>query len=138
MTNTQTYAFLALIIMAFALLWIGYLFGRRDGKEKGIAIGQAQERDAKSSYVEALRNRLELTEHEYTKLNKIYRLTASKGPLGADERQTLIDIAEKLQLSADTFQALGSKGQADKALMLRHKALRLADLIQPAQLERAA
>lgn len=138
MTNTQSYAFFALIIMAFGLVWIGYLFGRRDGKEKGIAIGQTQERDAKSSYVETLRDRLELTEHEYTKLNKTYRQTVAKAPLGADERQTLIDIAEKLQLAADTFQALGSKGQSDKALMLRHKALGLADLIQAAQLERAA
>jgi len=138
MTNTQSYALLALIIMAFALVWISYLFGRRDGIEKGIAIGQALERDAKCSSFEALRKKLELTEYEYKKLTKIYWLTVSNTPLGADERQTLVEIAEKLQLSADTFQALGSKGQSDKALMLRHKALRLADLIQPTQLERAA
>jgi hypothetical protein len=138
MTNTQSYALLALIIMAFALVWIGYLSGRRDGNAKGIAIGQARERNAKSSSFEALRKKLELTEHEYTRLNKIYWLTVSKAPLGADERQSLIEIAEKLQLSADTFQALGSKGQSDKALMLRHKALRMADMLQPVQLERAA
>ena len=54
------------------------------------------------------------------------------------DRQTLLAIAEKLQLAADTFRAVRSESQATQALALREKALSMATLMDPFHQEDAA
>ena len=45
------------------------------------------------------------------------------------DRYTLLAIAEKLKLAADTFRAVRSESQATQALALRDKALNMAALM---------
>jgi hypothetical protein len=64
-------------------------------------------------------------------------LAASK--LGEQERQTLLAIAEKLRIAAETFSAFrtGKKLERD-SLALRDQALSMAALLEPATQEDAA
>ena len=58
--------------------------------------------------------------------------------LQPQDRLTLLAIAEKLKLAADTFRAVRSESQATQALALRDKALSMAALMDPFTLEDAA
>jgi 3-methyladenine DNA glycosylase AlkD len=58
--------------------------------------------------------------------------------LQPQDRLTLVAIAEKLKLAADTFRAVRSEIQATQALALRDKALSMAALMDPFALEEAA
>ncbi|MGG5238837.1 hypothetical protein ACQZ2F_04710 [Pseudomonas lurida] len=54
------------------------------------------------------------------------------------DRYTLLAIAEKLKLAADTFRAVKSESQATQALALRDKALDMAALMDSLELKEDA
>ena len=138
MTTMQTYILCSLILMAFLLYYLGYHFGSKDGRNTGLAIGRKLGRDGAQIKVRELEKTLYDSYRQYGRLEHQFRLAAANANLGAEAHQTLMDIADKLQLSSETFSALNSKSQAEKTLKLRDEALALAELIQPEAQERAA
>lgn len=138
MTNMQTIALLTLIILAALLYCLGYYFGTKDGRNNGLAVGRKLGRDGAQVRIRELETMLDDSVRQYGLLDHQFRLAHANAKLGADAQQTLQEIATKLQLSSATFGAMNSKSQAEQTLKLRDKALALAELIQPADQERAA
>jgi hypothetical protein len=138
MTNMQTFALLSLILMAALLYYLGYHFGSKDGRSKGLAQGRKLGRDGAQIKMFNLEHQLEEAWRKYDQLVQQSRLAHANAKLGAEARETLLEIASKLQLSSATFGAINAKPHAEQALKLRDKALALAELIQPEAQERAA
>jgi hypothetical protein len=139
MTAIQICALIGLIIGAALLYWTGYRGGLIDGRIEGIDEGKAIQQSDNS---EAIRN-LELSLHqvraERMQLHTRYERALAASKLGDQERQTLLAIAEKLRIAAETFSAFrtGKKLERD-SLALRKQALAMAALLEPATQEDAA
>lgn len=138
MTHIQTIALLSLMLSAALLYYLGYYFGRKDGRETGLAIGRKRGRESAQIRVRELEQNLHDAYRQYGRLERQFRLANANAKLGAAERQTLLQIAGKLQVSAATFGAINAKVHSEQTLQLRAKALALAELVQPVEQERAA
>lgn len=137
MTTTEIIVLIGLILMA-AFFQTGYYYGRKEGRTDGMAAGRKLGRDGAQQRVQQLQDDLDATRREYARLDSQCRLAQANAKLGADERQTLLQIAGKLQVSAATFGAINAKAHQQQTLQLRDKTLALAELVQPQALERAA
>nr|WP_259674742.1 hypothetical protein [Pseudomonas fluorescens] len=137
MTAIQICALIILIVLVGLTYWAGYRGGLIDGRLAGIDEGKDIQQSDNSEEIQNLKHSLSQAINHRRKLYFCYEraLTASK--LGEPARQTLLDIAEKLRIAAETFSAFrtGKKLERD-TLALRDQALAMAALLDPAtQLE---
>ena len=129
MTAIQICALISIVIAAGILYWVGYRGGLTDGKndgyEEGYSDGYLLSRDeAPAAYAASIKEMSD--QHMRTEL------LLSREP---QDRHTLLAIAEKLKLAADTFHAVRSESQATQALALREKALNMAALMDRFELK---
>lgn len=132
LTTAQICTLIALFIFIGITYWAGYRGGLIDGREEGYDKGHTAgfcegEQEAELSSSAAL-------ERATGRCKRLQFLL----DLQPKDRLTLLAIAEKLQLAADTFSAVRSESQATQALALREKALSMAALMDPFELEDAA
>ena len=123
LTTVQTYALIALFIFIGVTYWAGYrgglIDGQKEGYDQGHTVGFAEgEQEAVLSGSAAL--------EKATDRCKRLQLLLDLQP---KDRQTLLAIAEKLQLAANTFRAVRSESQATQTLALRKKVLSMTDLM---------
>lgn len=132
MTAIQIYALISIVIALGILYWVGYKGGLTDGRAEGYEDGHAQGfMDGMDQGESASATELEQVTERCRRLQLILDLQPQ-------DRLTLLAIAEKLKLAADTFRAVRSENQATQALALRDKALSMAALMDPFTLEDAA
>ncbi|NVZ60266.1 hypothetical protein HX797_28790 [Pseudomonas edaphica] len=123
MTAIQICVLISLITAAAILYWAGYRGGLTDGKndsyDEGYSNGHALGRnEASAAYAASIK--------EMSDQCMRTELLLSREP---QDRYTLLAIAGKLKLAADTFRAVRSESQANQALALRDKALNMAALM---------
>jgi len=138
MTTQQIYALIILTLLTAAIYWTGYRFGKIDGRADGEEYGKNTERYDNAGRIRALRDLLDHEKRKHRELFQHYLRAVANCTFGEKDRQTLLSIAEKLKLAADTFRAMSSKNQAQQALELREEALSMAALLEPITPERAA
>ena len=123
MTAIQICVLISLITAAAILYWAGYRGGLTDGKNDGYDEGHSDgyvlgRDEASAAYAASIK--------EISDQCLRTELLLSREP---QDRYTLLAIAEKLKLAADTFRAVRSESQATQALALRDKALNMAALM---------
>ena len=131
LTTIQICALIALSLFIGITYWAGYRGGLMDGQKEGYDQGHTEgflegEQDA-----EAITDELEQATDRCKRLQFLLDLQPK-------DQLTLLAIAEKLQLAADTFRAVRSESQATQTLALREKALSMAALMDPFHQEDAA
>ena len=139
MTAIQICALIGLIIGASLLYWNGYRGGLIDGRIEGIDEGKAIQQSDNSEVIRNLELSLHQVRAERLQLHTHYERALAASKLGVQEHQTLLAIAEKLRIAAETFSAFrtGKKLERD-SLVLRDQALAMAALLEPAMQEDAA
>ncbi|MED7670307.1 hypothetical protein GXB78_24175 [Pseudomonas moraviensis subsp. stanleyae] len=139
MTAIQICALIGLIIGAALLYWIGYRGGLIDGRIEGIDEGKAIQQSDNSEAIRSLELSLNQVHAERLQLYARYERALAASKLGEQEHQTLLAIADKLRIAAETFSAFrtGKKLERD-SLALRDQALSIAALLVPATQEVAA
>lgn len=139
MTEIQIYALIGFIIAVGLLFWFGYKLGRSDGLAAGISEGQSIERADSTERLHELNLRLEQAQQHHQQLWDHYTRALAASKLGEPDRQTLLDIAEKLRIAAETFSAFPTGKKLEReSLALREQALTMASLLEPAAQEDAA
>lgn len=132
MTAIQICALIALIVLAGLLVWAGYFMGHNDGMSAGMKESNATQRAESAKTIRELKASLDFIKADHARLERFTkRLQEGLAP-GETERQTLLDIAEKLRIAAETFAAFrtGKKLERD-TIELRDKALAMAALTAP-------
>ncbi|AZF53484.1 hypothetical protein C4J85_3000 [Pseudomonas sp. R4-34-07] len=132
MTAIQMYALISIVIALGILYWVGYKGGLTDGRAEGYDDGHAQ------GFMEGMDQGESARSTELEQVTERCRRLQLILDLQPQDRLTLLAIAEKLKLAADTFRAVRSESQATQALALRDKALSMAALVEPFTLEDAA
>lgn len=139
MTEIQIYALIGLIITAGLLFWFGYMVGRSDGKTGGIQGGKDIQCADSAKTIRELEASLLFIRADHKHLAQFCKRLKESQTFGPKERQSLLDIAEKLRIAAETFSAFrtGKKLERD-SLALRDQALAMAALLEPVAQEDAA
>ncbi|VVP32678.1 hypothetical protein [Pseudomonas fluorescens] len=139
MTTIQICALIVLIVLVGLTYWAGYRGGLIDGRIEGIDEGKAIQQSDNSGMIQDLKLSLDQAQAHYKQLYSHYERALAASKLGEPARQTLLEIAEKLRIAAETFSAFrtGKKLERD-SLTLRDKALAMAVLLEPQVLEDAA
>ena len=132
MTSIQICALISIVIALGILYWVGYKGGLTDGRAEGYDDGYAQ------GFMEGTDEGESARATELEQITERCRRLQLILDLQPQDRLTLLAIAEKLKLAADTFRAVGSESQATQALALRDKALSMAALMDPFELGDAA
>lgn len=133
MTAIQICALISIIFAAAILYWVGYRGGLIDGRIEGIDEGKAIQQSDSSGTIRDLELMLEQAQTHHKQLFAHYKRALDASKLGDPARQTLLDIADKLRIAAETFSAFrtGKKLERD-SLALRDQALAMAALLDPA------
>lgn len=133
MTAIQIFALISIIFAAAILYWVGYRGGLIDGRIEGIDEGKAIQQSDSSGAIRDLELSLEQAQTHHKQLFAHYMRALDASKLGEPARKTLLDIAEKLRIAAETFSAFrtGKKLERD-SLALRDQALAMAALLDPA------
>jgi hypothetical protein len=131
LTAYQICALIILFIFIGITYWAGYrgglIDGQKGGYEQGHSAGFAEgELEAESAIAD-----LEQATDRCKRLQFLLDLQPK-------DQQTLLAIAEKLQLAAYTFRAVKSESQATQTLALREKALTIVAQMDEFHLEDAA
>lgn len=132
MTSIQICALISIVIALGILYWVGYKGGITDGRAEGYDDGHAQ------GFMEGMDQGESVGFTEVEQVTERCRRLQLILDLQPQDRLTLLAIAEKLRLAADTFRAVRSDSHATQALALRDKALSMAALMDPFTLEDAA
>ncbi|WP_330213568.1 hypothetical protein [Pseudomonas sp. Z18(2022)] len=132
MTSIQICALISIVIALGILYWVGYKGGLTDGRAEGYDDGHAQ------GFMEGMDQGESASSTELEQVTERCRRLQLILDLQPQDRLTLLAIAEKLKLAADTFRAVRSESQATQALALRDKALSMAALLDPFTQEDAA
>ena len=132
MTAIQICALISIIFAAAILYWVGYRGGLIDGRIEGIDEGKAIQQSDSSGAIRDLELLLEQARTHHKQLFAHYKRALDASKLGEPARQTLLDIADKLRIAAETFSAFrtGKKLERD-SLALRDQALAMAALLDP-------
>jgi len=132
MTAIQICALIALIVLAGLLVWAGYFMGHNDGMSAGMKESDAIQRAESAKTIRELKASLDFIKADHARLARFSKRLQEKLSLGETERQTLLNIAEKLRIAAETFAAFrtGKKLERD-TIELRDKALAMAALLAP-------
>ncbi|RZO08784.1 hypothetical protein EKG40_10905 [Pseudomonas moorei] len=139
MTAIQICALIGLTIGAALLYWIGYRGGLIDGRIEGIDEGKAIQQSDNSEAFRSLEHSLLQVRADRMQLYDHYERALAASKLGEQERQTLLAIAEKLRIAAQTFSAFRTGKKLEReTCALRGQALAIAALLEPAELEGAA
>lgn len=154
MTEIQIYALIALALATGAIYWIAYRSGYSNGREEGYSEGRDVGYDAggcvgyrdginegkaiqSADNSEEIRNLtlyLDQAREQYQQLYTHYERALAASKLGEPDRQTLLDIAEKLRIAAATFNALRTgKVITRETTALRDQALAMAELLKPTE-----
>jgi len=130
MTAIQICALISIIFAAAILYWVGYRGGLIDGRIEGINEGKAIQQSDSSGAIRDLELSLEQAQTHHKQLFAHYNRALDASKLGEPARQTLLDIADKLRIAAETFSAFrtGKKLERD-SLALRDQALAMAALL---------
>jgi hypothetical protein len=139
MTAVQICALIALILFVGLTYWAGYRGGLIDGRFEGIDEGMAIQQSDHSQAIRNLEHSFDQARDHYKQLYSHYERALAASKLGEPERQTLLAIAEKLRIAAETFAAFrtGKKLERD-SITLREQALAMAALLEPTKQEAAA
>ncbi len=139
MTAIQICALISIIFAAAILYWVGYRGGLIDGRIEGIDEGKAIQQSDSQGAIRDLELSLEQAQTHHKQLFAHYKRALDASKLGEPDRQTLLDIAEKLRIAAETFSAFrtGKKLERD-SLTLRDRALAMAAVLDPTALELAS
>ncbi|AOE80000.1 hypothetical protein A7318_15775 [Pseudomonas lurida] len=132
MIAIQICALISIVIATGILYWIGYRGGLTDGEKNGYSEGYSHgyvsgRDEASAAFAASIK--------EMSDQRMRTELLLSREP---QDRYTLLAIAEKLKLAADTFRAVKSESQATQALALRDKALDMAALMDNLELKEDA
>jgi hypothetical protein len=134
MTAIQFCALISLITLAGLLIWVGYFMGHTDGMSAGLKEGDEIQRAESAKTIRELRASLELIEADHAHLAQFSKCLQKASTLGDPERQTLLEIAEKLRIAAETFAAFRTGKKLERETRaLRDEALAIAELLQPAE-----
>lgn len=139
MTTTQIYALIGIIIPVGLLFWFGYMMGWSEGVTIGFKKGEANPREQDLANIKELEASLQFLRDDHQRLARHCKSLEQSLALGAKEREALLDIAEKLRIAAETFNAFstGKKLHRD-CLTLRGQALEMAALLQATEQGAAA
>ncbi|AHZ69160.1 hypothetical protein OU5_2081 [Pseudomonas mandelii JR-1] len=139
MTTIQVGALIVLIVLVGLTYWAGYRGGLIDGRNEGIDEGKAIQQSDSSGTIQDLKQMLDQAQDHRKHLYAHYERALAASKLGERDRLTLLDIAEKLRIAAETFSAFrtGKKLERD-TVALRDQALAMADLLAPVAQEKAA
>ena len=139
MTAIQICALIVLIVLVGLTYWAGYRGGLVDGRIEGIDEGKAIQQSDNSGTIQDLKRSLDQAQDHHKQLYSRYERALAASKFGEPERQTLLAIAEKLRIAAETFSAFrtGKKLERD-SLALRDQALDMAALLKQAAQEAAA
>ena len=132
MTAIQICALIALIVLAGLLVWAGYFMGHNDVMAAGLKESDAIQRAESAKIIRELKASLDFIKADHARLARFSKRLQEVLSLGETERQTLLNIAEKLRIAAETFAAFrtGKKLERD-TIELRDKALAMAALLAP-------
>lgn len=154
MTAIQIYALIALALTTGAIYWNAYRSGYNNGRAEGYLEGRDVGYDAggcvgyrdginegkaiqsadNSEEIRNLTHSLDQARDQYKQLYTHYERAQAASKLGEPDRQTLLDIAEKLRIAAATFNALRTgKVITRETTALRDQALAMAELLRPAE-----
>lgn len=139
MNAIQICALIALIVLVGLTYWAGYRGGLFDGRIVGIDEGKAIQQADNSESIRGLQLLADQWHGHYASIYARYTRALEASKLGETGRQTLLEIAEKLRIAAETFSAFrtGKKLERD-TLALRDQALAMAALLEPETQEKAA
>jgi hypothetical protein len=139
MTAIQICALIVLIVLVGLTYWAGYRGGLIDGRLDGIDEGKNIQQSDNSEAIHNLRLSLDQARNNHKQLYSHYERALAASKLGEPARQTLLEIAEKLRIAAETFSAFrtGKKLERD-SLALRDQALAMAVLLEQTAQEKAA
>lgn len=143
MTAIQICALIAIVLMTAGIYWLayrnGFSNGLTEGYSEGYSEGIAVQRDDKSEEMRNLTQSLKQAQNNHEQLYDFYKRAVEASKLGEPARITLLEIAEKLRIAAETFAAFrtGKKLERDTRT-LRDEALAIAALLEPAVQENAA
>jgi hypothetical protein len=139
MTAIQICALIALITLAGLLVWAGYFMGHSDGMSAGMKESDNSLRAESAKTIRELRASLDFIKADHAHLAQFSKRLQQALKLGEPERQTLLDIAEKLRIAAETFAAFRTGKKLERETRaLREEALVIAALLEPADQESAA
>lgn len=139
MTAIQICALIALITLAGLLVWAGYFMGRTDGMSAGMKQSDDILRAESAKTIRELRASLDFIRADHAHLAQFSKRLQQALALGETERQTLLDIADKLRIAAETFAAFRTGKKLERETrVLRDQALAIAALLEPADQESAA
>ena len=139
MTAVQICALIALITLAGLLVWAGYFMGHSDGMSAGRKESDDILRAESAKTIRELRASLDFIKADHAHLAQFSKRLQQALTLAEPERQTLLDIAEKLRIAAETFAAFRTGKKLERETRaLRDQALAIAALLEPADQESAA
>ena len=138
MTTVQICALIVLILLVGLTYWAGYRGGLIDGRVESIDEGMAIQQSDNSQTVRNLELSLNKAREHHQQLYARYERALAASKLGEAERQTLLAIAEKLRIAAETFAAFRTGKKLEReSVALRDQALAIAALLQPVEQEAA-
>lgn len=139
MTAIQICALIFLITLAGLLVWAGYFMGHSDGRSAGEKESDDIQRAESAKTIRELRASIDFIKADHAHLAQFSKRLQQALTLGEPERQTLLDIAEKLRIAAETFAAFRTGKRLERETRaLRDQALAIAALLEPANQESAA
>lgn len=139
MTAIQICALIVLIVLVGLTYWAGYRGGLIDGRLEGINEGKDIQQSDNSEAIQNLKLSLDQARDHHKQLFTHYERALAASKLGEPAHLTLLEIAEKLRIAAETFSAFrtGKKLERD-TLALREQAIAMAALLEPEVQENAA
>jgi len=131
MTATHICALIVLVVLVGLTYWAGYRGGLIDGRLEGIDEGKDIQQSDNSEALQNLKLSIHQASDHHKQLFSHYERALAASKLGEPARRTLLEIAEKLRIAAETFSAFrtGKKLECD-TLALRDQALTMAALLQ--------
>ena len=139
MTTAQICALIVLILLVGLTYWAGYRSGLIDGRLEGIDEGMAIQQSDHTQTVRNLELSIDQAKEHHQQLYARYERALATSKLGEQQRQTLLAIAEKLRIAAETFAAFRTGKKLEReSVALREQALAMAALLEPVEQEAAA
>lgn len=135
MAPIQICALITILIAAALLYWAGYRGGRADRRIEDTHNQRAEHAHS----IHKLEASLQAIRTDHQRLAQHCKKLKDERALGREHHQTLLNIAEKLRIAAETFSAFRTGQMLERdTRTLRDQALTMAALVDPAITENAA